>query len=1204
MRTTHILTLALLLAMTAVVPISLVSSKPARQFMAAPSALPVAPTHVPYAPRTRRATFLQQTYARRQPRGSAPAPLAKPAGVDLDVTYISRSPMHHRYDVAYTSGGIPYLQPGTEGDARWPAPGTLVTFTAHIINKGTAASGSFAFTWFIDGVEVHTGTHSSLPAGSQTTETYQWIWAHTMDGERLLGSHTVRLSVDPANLIAETYETNNSLEDRTDALSLVLAVTPALYSALETPIDPKWPFSAEDWLQKQIAAMNAAFARSVHPAAPHGIVERVRLDKILIASSAPPADLSEDGMFFMEADDRSGNGYHDPVADISGGLLHELTHQLGIIDLYNLDVPLDNLRVSDRHGRPVQMEYALVTRGIMGDPGVVPPIYDENTTLALNANKGYRRGYYGEYLYDVPTQTRLRILDNQGHPAPGVAVGLYQRVADAGPYGTGLVDGAPEITGVTGGDGVLVLTNRPAGASITTRTGHTLHDNPFGPIDVVGRSNEFLVELRKEAHQEYVWLDITRLNLAFWQGGAAISLAAHVPVANAPAPPAQLSGLLEQGQVKLQWQASPSANIVDYNLYRTSAPSYSYVRVVTGTTSLAYNEPFDNAARAVVYAVTAVDAQGRESGFSELFNALRLSNPSGIAIDDQNRRVVLDPQNGYALLYQLPDGRFINTLGSVHFHLEFSSYLARDAQGHLIISHPGDAYDPRHSVRVTDQDARPMLEFGAQGAALGQLQAPAGVAAWGRSCGALTGPYTADAHTRLLLHFDGSYAGAQGQPGSSSGTTFTSGMYTQGVAIDGTDTLTYATAGNLNRTQGAIEFWLRPSWNGNDGQSYTFFEVGNDWFNRMRIMKDGANNLRFMLWDSATEYGVGDSIASWSAGAWHHVAATWAGTNIALYVDGALRASSSAAHPPDTLAPTITIGSSSAFDQQANAAIDELRISDIPRVGNSDTCVYRLLVADSGNNRIQAFDEQGRFVSSYGGAGTGAGKFNNPQGLAVDSRGQVIVADSGNNRLQVLSFDGANFSFLQAITGSFNGPTGVAAYGADRIVVADTGNNKVKVLDSAGKLLATYAGPNDGRGGTFSRPRGVAGDRSANIVVADTGNGRVVAIRGALPVRPPDGVALDGPNTGGTQLSYTFTATTQPMTATIPLTYTWQATGQSTVVHTGGLSDTIAIKWQTPGLKTVTVTVMNAGGTVSNTYDVAISTTTLQNKIHLPLARR
>ena len=1108
MKAMRALTLALLLAIIAVVPITTVSSKPPHRYAAFPTTPPAVPTYVPYDPLARRLTFPQNTYASERSIAYTPAMLAKPAGVDLDVTYISRTPMDHRYDVLYTPEGIPYLQPGTESDKRWPAPGELVTFTAHIANKGTSASGSFAFTWSIDGVQVRSGTHSSLAAGGQATETYQWPWAHTMAGERLLGSHTVRFSVDPANAIAETYETNNSQADRTDALSLVLAVTPALYSALETPIDPKWPFSAEDWLQKQIAAMNAAFARSVYPAAPQGIVERVRLDTILIVSSAPPVDLSEDGMFFMEADDRSGNGYHDPVADVSGGLLHELTHQLGIIDLYNLDVPLDNLHVLDRNGRPVQMEYSLVTRGIMSDPGVVPPSYDEDTTLALNANKGYRRGYFGEYLYDVPAETRLRILDNQGQPEPGVAVSLYQRQSGAGPYGTGLIDATPEITGVTGGDGVLVLSNRPAGASVTTRTGHTLHDNPFGPINVVGQSDEFLVELSKGTHQEYVWLDITRLNLAFWHGDAAIQLAAHVPVANAPAPPAQLSGLLEQGQVKLQWQASPSAGIVGYNLYRTSVPSYSYVRVVAGTNTLAYNEPYDTTARAVVYAVTAVDAQGRESGFSELFDALRLSNPSGIAIDDQNRRIVLDPQNGYALLYQWPDGRFVHTLGSVDFHLEFSSYLARDSQGLLILSHPGDAYDPRHSVRVADQDARPILEFGAQGSAPGQFQSPAGVAAWGRRCSALAGPYAVDAHTLLLLHFDGSYAGAQGQQAVSSGTTFADGMYAQGVAVDGADTLAYDTAGNLNRTQGAIEFWVRPSWNGDDGQSYTLFEVGNDWFNRMRIMKDGANNLRFMLWDSTAEYGVGDNIASWSAGAWHHVAATWAGTNIALYLDGELRASSSAAHPPETLAPTITIGSSSWFDQQANATIDELRISDIPRVGNNDTCVYRFLVADSGNNRVQAFDEQGRFVSFYGGAGTGPGKFNNPQGLSVNAQSRIIVADSGNNRLQVLSFDGTSFGYLQTITGSFSGPTGVAAYGADRIIVADTGNNKVKVLDSAGKLLATYAAPNDGRAGTFNRPRGVAGDQGANIVVADTGNDRVVTIRGALPVTPQNKIYL------------------------------------------------------------------------------------------------
>jgi sugar lactone lactonase YvrE len=180
--------------------------------------------------------------------------------------------------------------------------------------------------------------------------------------------------------------------------------------------------------------------------------------------------------------------------------------------------------------------------------------------------------------------------------------------------------------------------------------------------------------------------------------------------------------------------------------------------------------------------------------------------------------------------------------------------------------------------------------------------------------------------------------------------------------------------------------------------------------------------------------------------------------------------------------------------------MDEVRISDIPRLGNSDTCTYHILVADSGNHRIQAFDATGSFVSSYGSFGSGPGQFNNPQGLAVDSSGRVIVADKGNNRLQVLGFDGTHFSFIQSVTANLNGPTGIAAYGANRIVVADTGNNKVKVLDANGNLLAEYVAPNDGRSGIFDQPSGVIADREGNIVVADTGNRRAVTILHALPV--------------------------------------------------------------------------------------------------------
>ena len=43
------------------------------------------------------------------------------------------------------------------------------------------------------------------------------------------------------------------------------------------------------------------------------------------------------------------------------------------------------------------------------------------------------------------------------------------------------------------------------------------------------------------------------------------------------------------------------------------------------------------------------------------------------------------------------------------------------------------------------------------------------MAVWGPPC-TVEGPYTPDPHTLLLLHFDGSYNGEQGEQGTASGT--------------------------------------------------------------------------------------------------------------------------------------------------------------------------------------------------------------------------------------------------------------------------------------------------------------------------------------------------------------------------------------------------------------------------------------------------
>jgi sugar lactone lactonase YvrE len=69
----------------------------------------------------------------------------------------------------------------------------------------------------------------------------------------------------------------------------------------------------------------------------------------------------------------------------------------------------------------------------------------------------------------------------------------------------------------------------------------------------------------------------------------------------------------------------------------------------------------------------------------------------------------------------------------VHNHLEFSNYMAGDTtHGRLVISHPGDYYTGRQSVKVTDLEGATVLELGDTGSEPGQMTAPTGVAVDGQ----------------------------------------------------------------------------------------------------------------------------------------------------------------------------------------------------------------------------------------------------------------------------------------------------------------------------------------------------------------------------------------------------------------------------------------------------------------------------------------
>jgi DNA-binding beta-propeller fold protein YncE len=57
-------------------------------------------------------------------------------------------------------------------------------------------------------------------------------------------------------------------------------------------------------------------------------------------------------------------------------------------------------------------------------------------------------------------------------------------------------------------------------------------------------------------------------------------------------------------------------------------------------------------------------------------------------------------------------------------------------------------------------------------------------------------------------------------------------------------------------------------------------------------------------------------------------------------------------------------------------------------------------VADTLNHRVQVFDSNGKYKSSFGKFGEKSGEFRFPHDIVVDSKGNIYVADSQNGRVQ------------------------------------------------------------------------------------------------------------------------------------------------------------------------------------------------------------
>lgn len=171
-----------------------------------------------------------------------------------------------------------------------------------------------------------------------------------------------------------------------------------------------------------------------------------------------------------------------------------------------------------------------------------------------------------------------------------------------------------------------------------------------------------------------------------------------------------------------------------------------------------------------------------------------------------------------------------------------------------------------------------------------------------------------------------------------------------------------------------------------------------------------------------------------------------------------------------------------------------------PKQISYDNAYNRILIADTGNSRIQVFNASGAWISNFG-----YGVFTNPMGVCTDSYGNIYIADTGNNRIMKCNAWGITVTTWGGYgtdLGKFNMPCFIACDSNNNVYVVDRGNCRIQKFSSNGTFISAWGTNNgvpvgspldnagDGDGDLFL-PIGICVDENNLVYVTDSSNNRV-----------------------------------------------------------------------------------------------------------------